>query len=110
MQGLEAFYCHGNGDLRRQLSEKTRMWLGDWSDSKNIVGQLYDMRSRFVHGSGLIEYANHNLDGWAENHQGIKKQTYGTTLAVRMLIATLQKCVALNTSNIDWSYAVHTNN
>ncbi|MCL5028273.1 MAG: HEPN domain-containing protein [Bacteroidetes bacterium] len=50
MQGLEGFYCNGKGELRNQLSEKSKIFLGNWEDTKNIVGHLYDLRSKFVHG------------------------------------------------------------
>jgi len=54
MQGLESFYCDGVGDLRRQMSEKIKMWIGPWNDRRNIIGQLYDIRSKFIHGAYRI--------------------------------------------------------
>lgn len=106
MQGLEAFYCDGIGDLRRQLSEKSGLWLGKWTDKKNIVGQLYDVRSKFVHGSGAIEYCSHQRDAWSENEGAKQEHAYATTFAVRLLVATLQRCVTSGTTQIKWAYAV----
>lgn len=60
MQALEAFYCDGIGDLRKQLTDKSSLWLGQWNEKKNIVGHLYDMRSKFVHGSGKIQYSTNH--------------------------------------------------
>lgn len=57
MQGLEAFYCDGVGDLRKQISDKTKIWLGLTQNPSNIVGKLYDLRSKYVHGSAPMPYA-----------------------------------------------------
>ena len=106
MQGLEAFYCDGVGDLRRQLSEKSKIWLGSWDDRRNMVGSLYDLRSKFVHGSAKLEFWNHHHDAWSEDGKTMKEFSYGQTLAVRMLIATLQRSCIENVGDLAWSYAV----
>ena len=93
MQGLESFYCRGTGDLRRQLSEKSRLFLGPWNDKKNIVGRMYDLRSKFVHGSFSLERWNNGrmLD---EADRPDSDEFYSAyVLAIRMLFATLHRCV-----------------
>jgi hypothetical protein len=104
MQGLEAFYSDGVGDLRRQLSQKVSLWLGQWSDEKNIVGQLYDLRSKFVHGSGSIEFASTRGNDW-EDLKAMHEFDTATTFAVRLLIATLQKCVTTQAADIKWIFS-----
>ena len=106
MQGLEAFYCDGVGDLRKQLSEKIQLWLGAWTDKKNIVGQLYDLRSKFVHGSAPLEYWNHHADPWSEDESTMVDFSRGVSFAVRLLVATLQKCVRDDVVDVRWSYTV----
>jgi hypothetical protein len=108
MQGLEAFYCEGVGDLRRQLSEKSRLWLGPWDDKRNIVGQLYDLRSAFVHGSASLTYKGHESRAWETDEQEMFKFDAGVKLATRLLIATLQRCVKENVFDVNWSYAYTT--
>lgn len=107
MQGLEAFYCRGVGDLRRQMSEKSRIFLGPWEDKKNIVGHLYDFRSKFVHGS-------FNLDRWNngqepdEQDQAESAAFYSSLmLARKMLIATLQKCAKDNIVSVEFNYTLN---
>jgi hypothetical protein len=107
MQGLEAFYCRGTGDLRRQLSEKSKIFLGPWEDKKNIVGHLYDFRSKFVHG-------NFNLDRWNNNQERDEQDQSESDafyssfrLASKMLIATLQKCAADNIVSAEFSYVLN---
>lgn len=108
MQGLEAFYIDGIGDLRRQLSEKVEIWLGRWEGSKNVVGHLYDMRSGFVHGSSKLVYWNRDGGAWDEDEAGMAKFEGNVNLAVRLLVATLQKCIRQNVTDVQWSYGVAT--
>jgi hypothetical protein len=106
MQGLEAFYCEGTGDLRRQLSEKVRIWIGPWNDKRNIIGHLYDVRSAFVHGGANIEYHGHHVDSWAENEKGKIEHSSSTTFAVRLLLSTIQKCVKDKVTDVVWGFKV----
>ncbi|WP_305965624.1 hypothetical protein [Marinobacter salsuginis] len=106
MQGLEAFYCDGVGDLRRQLSVKVGLWLGPWGSKRNIVGHLYDLRSKFVHGASNIDYNNYHGDAWAENEKMASETQYSSDFASRLLTATLQKCVAEEVSNINWEFSL----
>jgi hypothetical protein len=106
MQGLEAFYCRGSGDLRRQLSEKSRLFLGKWDKMKNIVGSLYDFRSKFVHGSFNIERWNNDC---MYNSKDMKDQDdlyKATMFAIRLLLATLQKCVEQDIDNVEFEYSM----
>jgi hypothetical protein len=106
MQGLEAFYCDGNGDLRRQLGEKAATWLGPWQTKKNIVGHLYDSRSKFVHGAGHLDYWNRQEDLGEENDDKLAEFSAVVTFSVRLLIATLQKCVQSGVTNYRWRYTM----
>lgn len=108
VQGLEAFYCDGIGDLRRQMSEKSAIWLGRWDDNRNVVGQLYDVRSKFVHGSAPIEYWNYRGDPWQENAKAKDEHLYATTFAIRLLIGSLQKCVLDGVIELNWSFTAET--
>ena len=109
MQGLEAFYCDGIGDLRKQLSEKSSLLLGPWNENSNIVGKLYDIRSKFVHGSSSIEYKNHHIDSWEENEKKSIENEYASNFAIRLLIGSIQKCVIDNIQNINWAYSYKIN-
>jgi hypothetical protein len=105
MQGLEAFYSDGIGDLRRQLSSKSALFLGKWKEEKNIVGKLYDLRSKFVHGSSSIGYFNQDLNDCDESAEEIDDAAY---FATRLLVSTIQKCIVENIFDINWSYNYET--
>ena len=108
MQALEAFYSDGVGDLRKQLSEKSSIWLGPWKHPKNIVGRLYDLRSSYVHGSSKLEYWNAQLKSWEEDEKLMTEMEAGTFFAVRLLVATIQKCIFSDVYDVRWSYSVET--
>lgn len=104
MQGLEAFFSDGVGDLRRQLSEKSQLWLGTSGKSKNIVGHLYDLRSSYVHGSANLSYSFGLHDSWEEDRQTSKKLSEGVEFAVRLLLATIQRCIRDQVFELQWKY------
>ncbi|MDP1681304.1 MAG: hypothetical protein Q8L39_05970 [Burkholderiales bacterium] len=108
MQGLEAFYCDGIGDLRKQLSDKAAMWLGKWADKKNVVGHLYDLRSEFVHGSARLEYWVSHADAWEEDEKHMHRFSHGVMFAIRLLLATLQRCIVEDVTHVQWAYSVET--
>jgi hypothetical protein len=108
MQALEAFYCDGSGDLRKQLSDKSAIWLGPWSDKRNIVGHLYDLRSKFIHGAAKLEYWISHADAWEEDEDHMQELERGVTFAVRLLLATLQKCIKEDAIDVRWRYSVET--
>jgi len=106
MQGLEAFYCRGTGDLRKQLSDKSKIFLGEWSDKKNIVGRLYDLRSKFIHGDYNLERKDNDLF-IDEQYDKLVGFDTSTNLAIKMLIATLQKCVKDKIINAEFEYKLN---
>lgn len=106
MQALEAFYCDGSGDLRKQLAEKSSLWLGQWSEKRNIVGHLYDMRSKFVHGAAKLQYWTDHADPWEEDEKHMRSFAHSVTQATRLVISTLQKCITDKVHDVEWSYAV----
>lgn len=108
MQGLEAFYIDGIGDLRRQLSQKVQLWLGQWNENKNVVGHLYDLRSAFVHGSSRLAYWNRDGAAWDEDEKHMDTLEANVNLAVRLLVATLQECIHRGVTTVDWSYVCKT--
>jgi hypothetical protein len=88
------------------LSEKCRLWLGPWSDKKNIVGHLYDWRSKFLHGAAGVEFATARGSSWEEDQSTADEMERAEAFATRLLIATLQRCIIDNSAQVEWSYAV----
>jgi hypothetical protein len=106
MQSLESFYCDGIGDLRKQLAEKSALWVGRWKEPKNVVGHLYDMRSKFIHGGTKLQYWASHVDPQEEDEKHMRSFAHAVTLATRLVVATLQRCVVDEVHNIEWTYAL----
>lgn len=108
MQGIESFYCRGTGDLRKQLADKTKIFLGPWSDQKNIVGKMYDMRSKFVHGSFNLERWNNVHDTPEHDHNDQTELYEASRLATKILIASLHRCVNEGIHSTEFDYILRT--
>lgn len=48
--GLETIYTDGNTDLQNQLDYKSQLILGERQEFKKIIKNMYDYRSRYLHG------------------------------------------------------------
>lgn len=108
MQGLEAFYCDGSGDLRKQLKDKSALWLGDWREPLVSPGKLYDIRSKFVHGSSLVDFRGYDGEHGAEDSKASREASVSSAMALRLLIATLQRCINEDVSDVTWTVQVET--
>lgn len=108
MQGLEAFYCDGNGDLRKQLDDKSQLWLGTMPAGNMSIGKLYEQRSKVIHGGSSISYWPEIFDatpGFSEVESALSG---ATRYALRLLVATLQKAIRHGIHEVSWSYSVTT--
>jgi hypothetical protein len=90
--GLEALYGKGNVSLKSQLMEKTEAFLGPRTAFKREFGNMYDFRSRLVHGD-----KNFNFKGFESNTDSdfSKKMMDSEDFAVTSLISTLQRMCSL---------------
>lgn len=100
MQGLEALYCSGSGDLRRQLRDKIGIFLGDLPVGKNIIGNLYDFRSKFVHGDAIFARSGFGSELNENDVHDESKMGETASFAYRLLIASLQKCSSENRTDL----------
>lgn len=101
---LEALYCEGKDGLRNQLVRKSQRFLGERTQHKKQFGGVYDLRSRFVHGSTdfPLQYTPH--DAHPDFTRFSSEQYEGTNLALAVLISTLQKMVVENRSTLEFDY------
>jgi hypothetical protein len=100
--GLEALYVKGKSELLQQVREKSQVLLGPQSSFKKRISQMYDFRSRFVHGDldfpGLyllgdarVEFAKYSNDLFA-----------ATAIATAVLAATLQAVIRRDWDGLDF--------
>lgn len=85
--GLEALYGDENVGMKAQLMEKSELVLGKRISHKKVFGEMYDFRSRLVHGDKNFGYKG--VNGVLEEEYSYKIMDMNA-LASAVLIATLQ--------------------
>lgn len=104
--GLEALYSRGNIGLKEQLLGKSEALLGPRTENKRAFGNVYDFRSRLLHGDvdlplrftefdAVQKYEDYHHDLW--RNEG---------LALAVLLATLQWMVVANAMELNFEYAL----
>jgi hypothetical protein len=91
--GLEAVYTKGQGALQEQVREKSQLLLGKQEAFKKKVGQMYNFRSRFVHGE--LDFVGRRAprdvrEKYRKHYIELFECTY---LAEAILIATFQQLI-----------------
>ena len=104
--GLEALYAKGNVGLKEQLVAKTEILLGKKEENKKAFGNMYDFRSRLVHGDIDIplSHSPYNASPEYENfHQDLGQSG---EIAIATLIATFQIMIKNNWNELEFNYTV----
>jgi len=108
LMAVETFYADKSDSIMKQVDRKSQIVLGSRSESKNIFKQMYDFRSRYIHGD--LDLPNAEYDYITEESE---KEIYGphmdplskhTGLAMFMLIATIQKLYELKKEDFIFDY------
>ena len=101
--GLEALYGKGNVGLKSQLIEKTESLLGKMTMFKKEFGQMYDFRSRLVHGD-----KNFHFKGFERiPEDGFSSQLrVSEDLAITTLISTLKHMCSNNVHELNFRVIV----
>lgn len=100
ISGLEALYVRGEVGITQQLNDKIQVFLGDIKENKKKLKRLYNYRSSLVHGALNIPI----------NDSLFEDEKYQTELyemnafAATVLVATLQKIIKNNMSELTFKY------
>lgn len=93
MMGIEALYCIGNKDLSEQVREKSQIFLGEIESYKKRLKQMYQFRSRFIHGDidfpGPIVVCD-GTDGLDKYYDELHESA---GLAIAILVSTIQQLI-----------------
>ncbi len=101
--GIETLYCSGKEGLSEQIFNKTQIVLGELKDYKKRLKQMYDFRSRLVHGD--LDIPPNYYDLYDEENEKFEGSLYDSTvLAVAILTTTLQIMVEENKSSLSFKY------
>jgi len=106
MVGLEALYCSSHEGLRSQLTERSQLILGPFVTHKKRFGQVYDYRSRFVHGDMDVPFAHRERRDDEDVWSFIWESDDAASLALAALIATLQVLIQQGSHDLAFQTSV----
>ncbi len=102
--GLEALYGRGKDGLERQIFEKSELFLGPRREFKKKFREIYDTRSRFVHGTVDMPLVYSLFDAAPEYEQFHDQFSAVTDLAVAVLVASLQRLALEDRVDLEFQY------
>jgi len=102
MVGLESLYAKGNKDIVTQVNSKSQFFLGQRKEFKKSFQDLYDYRSRLVHGELNFSHKFLLVDNTDKIFNHWMKLYDNQNLAVAVLVASFQKLILSNRTSLDF--------
>ena len=105
--GLEALYVKGKSELMQQVREKSQVLLGRPGSYKKKINQMYDFRSRFVHGD--LDFPGLCLLGDASDEFAKYSNELFDAIAIAtaVLAATIQEVIRRDWNGLSFDYMVN---
>lgn len=100
--GLEALFVDGNEGIRKQIDSKTQIVLGERTEFKKLVNELYDYRSRYIHGQLNLtnKFFVDDISEEVWKHKSVTSDN--SQLAMLVLIASIQRLIELNRTEYEF--------
>ncbi len=100
--GLESIYTDGNTDLQNQLDYKSQLLLGERKEFKKVVKNMYEYRSKYVHGklNFASRFSGKDTTDFIEKFSPELSEASNT--AISTFTATLQHFVKNNITDINF--------
>lgn len=101
--GIEALFVVGKDGIQKQVDEKTQLLFGRRQQFQKRFSQMYDFRSRYVHGQLDLTNKFHVDDNNEESVDSHLRPLYeNCCFAILILVASIQKHFELNKEHIDF--------
>lgn len=100
--GLETLFTEGKNNLNQQLIEKTQILLGPQKEYKKLVKNLYNYRSRFLHGDLPFPNLFCQWEVGPEIDEYFDKSFQNLQIATAILLASLQWLAKNNKKELDF--------
>ncbi|NTW87623.1 MAG: hypothetical protein HGB26_00515 [Desulfobulbaceae bacterium] len=102
--GVEALYLENKYGIQNEINRKTQLVLGDRDQFKKLFNEMYNYRSRFIHGElDFINLYNVEEDSSTIGNY-VQELSKAKDLSISILIATFQKMVLNNWNSLDFDY------
>lgn len=106
--GIEALYGTGSASIQTLLDQKTQLVLGHRKEFKKKFSQMYNFRSRFVHGG--LDFPNNVTFEETDRYEDYFKEIGEIKgLAVAILLATLQAMIKNNWNSLEFNLSLSGN-
>ncbi|WP_320044962.1 hypothetical protein [uncultured Desulfobacter sp.] len=102
--GIEAIYVKGKSGLIEQVKEKSQIFLGKYATYKKKINQMYNFRSRFIHGDLNFPRSFFMEDAIAEYKKYNAELYESIDLAIAILSASIQELIVRNWNGIVFQY------
>jgi hypothetical protein len=106
MIGLEALYGKGSVNTSAQFAEKSGIFLARPPELKRRFSNLYNFRSRLVHGDIDLPLPHRYERGATELDKFEDELWEHEDIAEAILISTLQKMVTMNLTTLEFAYVM----
>ncbi len=91
--GIEAIYCTERKNILKQLRNNIRLVMGDVKNHTKLINQMYDFRSRFVHGNTEIPPLLCEAYSTNEDEKFNDRKYAVTKLSIAILICSIQEMI-----------------
>jgi hypothetical protein len=93
MSGIEALYAEGEIGIGYQIDKKSKVFLGEPKVNKKLLKELYNYRSKFLHGKMSIPINNGWLEGENDTNKHDEEISDMAFLSSKLLTVTLQEII-----------------
>lgn len=100
ISGLEAIYSDGEIGITQQLNEKTQVFLGEINENKKMIKELYNFRSKLIHGKLSIPINGEIIDDNEHFSQLINMSSFASVI----LTISLQKIIKNEMTKLSFNY------
>lgn len=105
VMGIEGLYTKGKNNLLEQVREKTQILLGPQEEFKKLYSNMYDFRSKFIHGE-LNFPATVSIDFSKKLEQHSEDLKKATCFAILLLGASIQQLILRDWDGVKFDYMV----
>jgi hypothetical protein len=100
--GLEALYSRGTENVQRQLDEHSQLLLGQRGTFKRDIKKMYEVRSRFIHGSLPFPPKNFPHDAMPAFNEAMNTIESATDAGLAVLLASLQELIRRDWASLEF--------
>lgn len=105
MVGLEALYTRNESEVQKQILHNSELLLGPRLANTKTFKQMYDFRSKFLHGAKDLPFAHLQPDGETWEMYWLDMSQHGC-VATAMLVASLQQLILRNWTSFDFASVI----